>query len=109
MSKPEKVVWIEHSFAPRWKWTPVYYPAHSDPELGARPHYHVAWNRLTQKQQDSLLRYWEDSTELSGIVIFARQSQAFDLKRSTKIVGPPVAPRLSREFMQNTWAQLRTP
>ena len=66
------------------KWIPVYYPAHADPEISfaaARPHYHIAWNRIPMKHRS---RWSADKPVWQFAVDKIRV-----LKRAPKIISKP--------------------
>lgn len=124
-STKTKVIWVrlDHEqlrengkwplfIATRRVWWPVYWPSHVDPELGPlgqQPHYHIAWNRLTDRQQG-----WVERIACSNSRMYlARLGIAADIVVAQRqcrrgIVGPPIAPILPREFVLKTWKEMRT-
>lgn len=123
MSKPE-IRWakLNHrgAFWFGMKEVPVYWPPHTDPEIGetaARPHCHVAWNRFSRSR---LLRYCGYSTigkaldRKNLMMILAGQGVLMVEVESTRPCRlkakkeNAVAPIFEREFMLKTWEQLRT-
>ena len=103
-----KVVWVKckTDFLPTLEWIPVYWPAHSDPEIGlvaSFRHCHIAWNRIRERPilQGTNLETFHGA----GFPIFEAQIKQVDYNKASPVVSEPYAYRLPAKTILGIWGK----